>query len=59
VPIGVPLLLYAANLAFASVLSWSVGLWQPILLALAWAAPLLLLRRSNPPRRQVSSKAAI
>jgi len=61
VPIGMPLLLYAANLAFASVLSWSVGLWQPILLALAWSAPLLLplLRRSNPPRRPVSSKAAV
>jgi putative membrane protein len=60
-PIGLPLLLYLANMAFASVISWSVGLWEPILLALAWSVPLLmpLLTRPNSPRRRVSPKAAI
>lgn len=54
VPIGLPLLVYLANLAFAAVLSLSVGLWQPIPLALIWAALLLvvpLLSRSDRDRR--------
>jgi putative membrane protein len=47
VPMRVPLLVYLANLVFASVLSLSVGLWQPIPLALVWAALLLLVSRLN------------
>jgi putative membrane protein len=53
-PIGLPLLVYLANLVFAAVLSLSVGLWQPIPLALVWAAVLLVvpvLSRSDRDRR--------
>ena len=60
-PIGLPLLVYLANIAFASVISWSVGLWEPIVLALVWSAPLLLplLIGTGAWRRPVSPKVAV
>ncbi len=53
-PAVIPALVYGANIIFASALSLSVGLWQPIVLTVALiAAPvaLLLVRR----RRSTSS----
>jgi putative membrane protein len=59
-PVGLPVTVYLANLAFASVISWSVGLWEPIVLALAWSAPLLvpLLLETAARRRHASPKVA-
>jgi putative membrane protein len=59
-PVGLPVAVYLANLAFASVISWSVGLWEPIVLALAWSAPLLvpLLLEGGAHRRPAASKVA-
>jgi putative membrane protein len=59
-PVGLPVAVYLANLAFASVISWSVGLWEPIVLALAWSAPLLmpLLIETAARRRHASPKGA-
>ena len=43
-PLSVPLAVYAANFVFAAGLSASVGLWQPIPLALAFGlVPVCLL----------------
>jgi putative membrane protein len=60
VPIGLPLAVYLANLLFASVISLSVGLWQPVLLALLWSAlPLpLLLAAARASRAGQSQTAA-
>jgi putative membrane protein len=53
-PPAVPLATYLANLVFAAVLSASVGLWQPIPLAIALAAaPLALLLVPITDRREV------
>jgi uncharacterized membrane protein len=51
-PAVLPAIIYAANIVFASALSLSVGLWQPIVLTLTLiAAPvvLLLLNRNDAP----------
>lgn len=46
----IPLCIFIANMVFASVLSLSVGLWQPVLLAIACGLlPLLLLGRQHWP----------
>jgi putative membrane protein len=60
-PVGLPVAVYLANLAFASVISWSVGLWEPIVLALIWSAPLLvpLLIETGARRRQPSPEAVV
>jgi putative membrane protein len=59
VPIGQPLLVYLANLVFASVISLSVGLWQPILLAIVWTAlPLPLLIAAVRSQRAGQSRTA-
>jgi uncharacterized membrane protein len=53
-PPSVPLVTYLANLAFAAVLSASVGLWPPIPLAIVLAAaPLALLLVPTPDRPEV------
>jgi putative membrane protein len=58
-PVGLPLLVYLANLAFASVISWSVGLWAPIVFALIWSAPFILpLLIGVGARRQVAPEVA-
>jgi putative membrane protein len=59
VPIGLPLLVYLANLVFASVISLSVELWQPILLAIVWTAlPLPLLIAAVRSQRAGQSRTA-
>lgn len=60
--IRIPLLVYAANLAFAIVLSAGVGLWLPILLAIVLglipaAAVLWLQRRQPAPTLRLSPDA--
>jgi putative membrane protein len=58
-PVGLPLVVYLSNFMFASVISLSVGLWQPILLAIAWAAlPLPLLLAAARSGRPSQSRTA-
>jgi uncharacterized membrane protein len=57
-PVAIPLLVYAANLVFAAVISLSVGLWEPVVLAVVWAvAPLPLARAVGPSSRRESEAA--